>query len=367
MPPSLFNNLASSLHETELYLIHQRQRFAELSARYDALVAFGPECTGTGAAGPKRRDGTSASLPVAQQSSSLPTAASTTTPFFLPSSSLHPPISSAALLPRLKTLHSLSATITTRIDTCQQLIVAEQARLAEHESAFALIQAELTEVEVARMAELREVERELEVLEGDIVSVDDDVQGFRRLAGKILRRRVAREGGLRNRGVLTFEGRVDGRGLGLRVVEEMGLLPRHKQGRAFDVPQSKKFTNEPHQSPRMRVPGTTLPSSSCITVGISSSSENSSDMSGVSAPPSSPPLRSEQCRLYMASTSCHCCCRCNFTLLVPLKRKGRFVEIDGSDWSSREVMERKRMADEYKMIRSCAVRRSIEADVEVGR
>lgn len=215
------------------------------------------------------------------------------------------------------------------------------------------------------MAELSEVERELEVLEGDIMSIDDDVQGFRRLAGKILRRRAAREGSVRNRAGLVSQGRFDGRGLGPRVVDGIGLLPQHKQGLAGGS-QPRKDANEQHPASKMTVHGSTLPSSSCITLEVPSSSENSSDMSRVSAPPSSPPISSEQCWLCMASSSRHCCCRCNFTLLVPLKKKGRVGEIGGGDQPSTNTSQCNRMADEYKMIRSCAVRRSIEADVEVG-
>ena len=173
MTRSLFDNLASSLQEHERYLDSQRQRYAQLQARYDELTIVATAVTGSSSSIDACKSGRGSS------SRSLITERFTTTA--IPCTTHQ----------HQTTLASMQAQLAAEMVCSRDIIEAETRRLSEHETTLASVSQDLAALN-ARMAademELEQLDGQMEALEQDIVAVDGEVQAFRGLAGRIVKR-----------------------------------------------------------------------------------------------------------------------------------------------------------------------------------
>lgn len=134
MPPSLFNNLAHSLQETESFLTAKRAHFANLSTRHEAFTT-----------------------------------------------------ASSSRSTRLNQLARRNTDLVAAKADCRRRIEEEQRKLKDHEASRAAISQELEGVRL-EVAEAEDVRKEMLGLQDEIIAVDDELQEFKALARKIQRR-----------------------------------------------------------------------------------------------------------------------------------------------------------------------------------
>ncbi|KPI34547.1 uncharacterized protein AB675_7406 [Cyphellophora attinorum] len=348
MPPSLFNNLAYSLSETELHLVTQRQRFAELQARYDALTTI--SCSSSSAAS-FVPDG--ANVTECRVSSEAKAAMGE------PDTAL----STMTVFARHAQLIDLGSTLSENIKAGKKRIRDEQELLARHEHALSrvMLAQERLETHISRnAAEVRMLEKQMEDLQDEIVGADGDVQGFRVLARKILRRAgtyaSSSSGGRANiaRGECRTGGAAaPGNTITGEAIENLRSSSDHSEARARRRDLRGRFSRR----------------SSSVTTVATHLTINSTD-SGRSTTPSSPDLVTVQ---MLRETRRPLRVVKNFELIVPLKRSLTTVETcnDGSrDDEGRTGRRPNQRADEgisagvkrSRFFRRCVARESIELD-----